>query len=56
MSALRIGTRPSPLAIKQVDELRKIFPWVNFEVVSISTIGDKDKITPLASVERSDFF
>ncbi|MEI6831915.1 MAG: hydroxymethylbilane synthase, partial [Candidatus Omnitrophota bacterium] len=44
---LRVGTRPSALAIKQTDELKKIFPGVNFEVVIISTLGDKDKITPL---------
>ena len=53
---LRVGTRPSPLAIKQADELKRIFPWVNFEVVIISTLGDKDKITPLTGVEGSDFF
>lgn len=56
LSMLRAGTRPSPLAIKQVDELKKIFPWVNFEMVVISTIGDKDKITPLAKIEGGDFF
>ena len=53
---LRVGTRPSPLAIKQADELKRIFPWVNFEVVIISTLGDKDKITPLTGIEGSDFF
>jgi hydroxymethylbilane synthase len=53
---LRVGTRPSPLAIKQTDELKKLFPLVNFEVVIISTLGDKNKITPLPSVEGSDFF
>lgn len=53
---LRVGTRPSPLAIKQVDELKRMFPWVNFEVVIISTLGDKDKITPLTGMEGSDFF
>lgn len=56
MSVLRVGTRPSPLAIKQVDELKKMFPWVNLETVIISTIGDKDKITSLINVEGSDFF
>jgi len=56
MSILRVGTRPSPLAIKQVDELKRMFPWVDFEAVIISTIGDKDKITPLIRVEGGDFF
>jgi len=36
--------------------LKKIFPWVSFSVVTIPTTGDKDKITPLASVEGADFF
>ncbi len=53
---LRVGTRPSPLAIKQVDELKKLFSRVNFEVVIISTFGDQDKITPLTNVSASDFF
>ena len=56
MSILRVGTRPSPLAIKQVDELKTKFPWVNFEAVIISTLGDKDKITSLINAEGSDFF
>lgn len=53
---LRVGTRPSPLAIKQVDELKKIFPQVGFSAAVIPTTGDKDKITPLTSVEEADFF
>lgn len=53
---LRVGTRPSPLAIKQVDELKRLFPRINFEVVIILTLGDKDKITPLTGIEGSDFF
>jgi hydroxymethylbilane synthase len=53
---LRVGTRPSPLAISQVDELKGMFPKVNFEVVIISTLGDLDKVTSFAGVEGSDFF
>lgn len=56
MIMLRVGIRPSPLAVKQAEELKKTFPQVNFEVVLISTLGDKDKITPLLSVEGTDFF
>lgn len=56
MNILRVGTRPSPLAIKQADELKRLFPMVNLEVVVISTKGDRDKITPLTEVEGSDFF
>lgn len=53
---MKVGTRPSPLAIRQLDEIREIFPRVNFEVVIIPTLGDKDKITPLAEVATADFF
>ncbi len=56
MKLLKIGTRPSPLAIKQVDEIRGIFYWVEFIPVYISTCGDKDKLTSLANVKGSDFF
>ena len=56
MNTLRVGTRPSPLAIKQVEELKSLFPKANFEAVVIFTLGDKDKITPLIKVEGEDFF
>jgi len=56
----RIGTRQSPLALKQVDEIRvalnKIYPAADFEIVGIDTYGDKDKITPISEMEGSDFF
>ena len=56
----RIGTRQSPLALKQVDEIRralnKIYPAAHFEIVGIDTYGDKDKITPISEMEGSDFF
>lgn len=53
---LRMGTRPSPLALKQAEEIRKLFPSVQFEIVSIKTRGDRDTITLLSNVEGSDFF
>lgn len=56
----RIGTRTSPLALKQVDEivtsLKRFYPEFQFEIVGIDTYGDKDKITPISEVEGSDFF
>lgn len=56
----RIGTRKSPLALKQVDEvicaLKEPHPDLNFEIVGIETYGDKDKITPISEIEGSDFF
>ena len=53
---LKVGTRPSPLALKQVKEIQKILPDINLEVVVIDALGDIDKITPISEVEGSDFF
>ncbi|MCF7908093.1 MAG: hydroxymethylbilane synthase [Candidatus Omnitrophica bacterium] len=53
---IKIGTRPSSLALKQVEEVKQLLPFFNFEVVVIKTKGDKDKKTPLAFKEGSDFF
>ncbi|MCM8823585.1 MAG: hydroxymethylbilane synthase [Candidatus Omnitrophica bacterium] len=56
----RIGTRRSPLALKQVEEivnsLRKFYPEFSYEVIGIDTQGDKDKITPISEIEGTDFF
>ncbi len=53
---IRAGTRPSKLALLQVNEIKKLMPQVSFEVVIISTKGDKDKKTPLSLCEGGDFF
>lgn len=65
---LRIGTRPSALALKQAEEIKKIFSGLpaakrrglagggEFKIVPILTMGDKDKITPLDKVKIPDFF
>lgn len=53
---IRIGTRPSLLALRQVEEIRRLLPGVALEVVTIETSGDRDKLTPLAETEGSDFF
>ena len=59
MSTVRVGTRGSDLAVKQtglvVALLRKAHPEVEFELVRISTIGDRDKQTPLEAVGISIF-
>ncbi len=56
----KAGTRTSPLALKQVDEvlasLRKIYPRLKVEVIGIDTCGDKDKSKPISTIEGSDFF
>ncbi len=57
---IRLGIRPSPLALKQareaVDLLKKIYPDANFSIRKIFTLGDKDKLTPISDIEGSDFF
>jgi len=53
---IRAGTRPSRLALLQVDEIKKRFPEIDFEVVPLVTEGDKDKHTPLVFKEGSNFF
>jgi len=56
----RVGTRTSPLALKQVEEvfdvLKKFYPGVEPEVIGIDTYGDKDKVTPVSDIEGTDFF
>ena len=57
---VRIGTRKSPLALKQAEEIlgslkgRGIF--LSCEIVGFDTPGDLDKKTALSEVEGSDFF
>ena len=56
---LRVGSRKSPLSLAQTDEvlteLRKVAPRVEFEVVSLSTGGDRNKDAPLLSLGRGTF-
>ncbi|MEE9499833.1 MAG: hydroxymethylbilane synthase [Candidatus Omnitrophota bacterium] len=56
----KIGTRTSPLALKQVEEvlsaLKRFYPDIGVEIVGIDTYGDKDKTTPISEMEGSDFF
>jgi hydroxymethylbilane synthase len=56
----RVGTRTSPLALKQVEEilniLTKYYSKVELEIVGIDTFGDKDKATPISQIEGTDFF
>ncbi|HDL64564.1 MAG TPA: hydroxymethylbilane synthase, partial [Proteobacteria bacterium] len=57
---IRIGTRTSRLALKQGEEiirgLKELYPEIGIAVVGFKTSGDRDKVTPLAGLERSDFF
>lgn len=56
MVTLRIGTRPSLLAVRQAVEINVLLPSVHFEIIKIATKGDRDKITPLDRMEGTDFF
>ena len=53
---IRLGTRPSQLALRQAEEIKRLLPSVSFETVLIKTAGDKDKVTPFSVFEGSDFF
>lgn len=54
---IRIGTRPSNLALRQVEEIINLLNGeFEFEIIEIMTRGDRDKITPISDVEGSDFF
>lgn len=56
----KVGTRTSPLALKQVEEvlsnLRKFYPGFKVRIAGIDTYGDKDKVTPISKMEGTDFF
>nr|MBU1328685.1 hydroxymethylbilane synthase [Candidatus Omnitrophota bacterium] len=53
---IRVGVRPSKLALKQAEEVQELLPWLQMEVISIETAGDKDKKATLLDHEESDFF
>jgi hydroxymethylbilane synthase len=42
--------------MKQVDEVKRLLPSIRFDVVSIETGGDKDKLTPLSAIDGADIF
>lgn len=54
--SIRIGTRPSRLALRQVEEIKRRLPYIYFNVITIETAGDRDRTTPLSEREKSDFF
>ncbi len=57
---IRIGSRPSRLAIRQVEEVVALFEreriQLKFEVVPFTTAGDQDKVTSLSMNPADDFF
>ncbi len=60
MSALRIGTRASRLALHQTElvaaRLRAAWPDLAVEAVAITTAGDRDRTSPLTSGEGAGWF
>ena len=56
----KVGTRRSPLALKQVGEaaeaLKAFYPDFFTQMVCIETYGDRDRRTPISETEGSDFF
>ncbi|KAI3391909.1 hypothetical protein diail_6611 [Diaporthe ilicicola] len=55
-TAVRVGTRRSGLALKQceivISSLSKTYPHINFETVTVSVMGDRDKTTPLPNLGK----
>ncbi len=56
-----VGTRTSPLALKQVEEIESklqyyYYPKIHIEIIGFDTYGDKDKITSISDIEGTDFF
>ena len=57
-TTIRVGTRSSRLALKQVEEIVRLLgeQSLRFEVKTYDTSGDRDKITPISKIEGGDFF
>lgn len=60
MSIIKIGTRPSPLALKQAElvseQLRYFFPDFKFSIVPISSDGDLNPHQPLSELGGKGVF
>lgn len=54
-SFMLIGARSSPLSRAQVEEVREEF-GLDFEIMWVETIGDRDKETSLRTMGKTDFF
>lgn len=57
---IKVSARPSPLSqvqLKEVlEELQQHHPHISFEALLVPSTGDKDKVTSLRTLERTDFF
>ncbi|UJR27035.1 hypothetical protein I4U23_008339 [Adineta vaga] len=59
-SKYKIGTRQSELALVQTEsviyQLHKFYPDIEYEVIKIKTIGDKNLLDPLANIGDKGLF
>jgi hydroxymethylbilane synthase len=57
---ITVGARSSNLSKAQADEvlkeLRKFYPWVEFQTTYLETQGDIDQQTSLRTLEKTNFF
>lgn len=53
---IRVGSRSSALALKQIDEIETLLPDLEFDRVLFETAGDLDRKTSLLDRENTDFF
>lgn len=56
MEKLRILSRGSNLAMKQVEEVMANFPEIPYEIIVVETYGDKHKEISLITNDETDFF
>lgn len=54
-SCLKVGARTSLLSRAQVEEVKREFD-LDFEVIWVETVGDRDQTTTLRHMEKTDFF
>lgn len=53
---MKIAARKSPLSRAQVAEIEAALPHLSFSCLFVDSPGDRDKMTSLRSLEKSDFF
>jgi len=54
--SLKAAARSSPLSRAQAEEIAALFPHIDFVMDWVETKGDKDKITSLRTLGKTDFF
>lgn len=56
LKTLKVISRKSPLALKQVEEVFSLFPELKYELIKLESFGDKHKEISLLSNPPQDFF